>query len=86
MVGGGGERKTLRLAARNVDACNLFAGPWTTPAQVAAKLNVLAAPCDRKETNVDRILKSVLWAARSIPPNAAAPSSPSCWLATRPSG
>src|SRR5215813_10417010 len=27
MIGGGGERKTLRLVARYADACNLFAGP-----------------------------------------------------------
>src|SRR5262245_43998160 len=27
MVGGGGERKTLRLVARYADACNVFGGP-----------------------------------------------------------
>jgi F420-dependent oxidoreductase-like protein len=27
LVGGGGERKTLRLAARYADACNVFGGP-----------------------------------------------------------
>ena len=61
MIGGGGERKTLRLVARYGDACNLFAGPQTSPAQVAAKLDVLASHCDREGTDVDRIRKSVLW-------------------------
>ena len=61
MIGGGGEKKTLRLVARYGDACNLFAGPQTTPAQVAAKLDVLAAHCEREGTDIDRIRKSVLW-------------------------
>lgn len=43
MVGGGGERKTLRLVARYADACNLFA---STPDEVAHKLDVLRAHCD----------------------------------------
>jgi alkanesulfonate monooxygenase SsuD/methylene tetrahydromethanopterin reductase-like flavin-dependent oxidoreductase (luciferase family) len=61
MVGGGGERKTLRLVARYADACNLFVGPQTPPAQVAAKLEVLASHCEREGTDVARIRKSVLW-------------------------
>jgi F420-dependent oxidoreductase-like protein len=43
LVGGGGERKTLRLVAQYADACNLFA---TSPDQVAHKLDVLRAHCD----------------------------------------
>lgn len=43
MVGGGGERKTLRLVAQYADACNLFA---TTPEQVSHKLDVLRRHCD----------------------------------------
>lgn len=42
MVGGSGERKTLRLVAQYADACNLFA---TTPDEVAHKLAVLDAHC-----------------------------------------
>jgi alkanesulfonate monooxygenase SsuD/methylene tetrahydromethanopterin reductase-like flavin-dependent oxidoreductase (luciferase family) len=61
MIGGGGERKTLRLVARYGDACNLFAGPQTSPAQVAAKLDVLASHCEHEGTDVNRIRKSVLW-------------------------
>jgi F420-dependent oxidoreductase-like protein len=43
MVGGGGERKTLRLVAQYGDACNLFA---TTPDEIAHKLEVLRGHCD----------------------------------------
>jgi F420-dependent oxidoreductase-like protein len=43
MIGGGGERKTLRLVAQYGDACNLFA---TTPDQVAHKLDVLRGHCE----------------------------------------
>jgi F420-dependent oxidoreductase-like protein len=41
LVGGMGERKTLRLVARYADACNLFGGP----AQVRQKLAVLERHC-----------------------------------------
>ena len=37
MIGGSGERKTLRLVARYAQACNLFPGP-----ELARKLDVLA--------------------------------------------
>lgn len=43
MVGGSGERKTLRLVAQYADACNLFA---TSPEDVAHKLDVLRRHCD----------------------------------------
>ena len=39
LVGGGGERKTLRLVAQYADACNLFA---SSPADIAHKLEVLS--------------------------------------------
>ena len=42
MIGGGGERKTLRLVAQYGDACNLFGA---TPDEVAHKLDVLRAHC-----------------------------------------
>src|SRR5215470_5175782 len=38
LIGGGGERKTLRLVARYADACNLFDTP-----ELAHKLDVLRA-------------------------------------------
>jgi F420-dependent oxidoreductase-like protein len=57
LVGGGGERKTLLLAARYADACNVFA---TSPADVARKLDVLRAHCDAEGRDYDRIQKTVL--------------------------
>ncbi len=61
MIGGAGEKKTLRLVARYADACNLFARPDTGPAAVRAKLDVLAAHCAREGTDYHRIRKTILW-------------------------
>jgi len=57
LVGGGGERKTLLLAARYADACNVFG---TSPADVAHKLEVLRAHCDAEGRDYHRIRKTVL--------------------------
>jgi F420-dependent oxidoreductase-like protein len=57
LVGGGGEKKTLRLAARYGDACNVFG---TSPADVAHKLEVLRAHCQAEGRDYDRIQKTVL--------------------------
>lgn len=43
LIGGGGERKTLRLVARYGDACNLFT---TSVEDVARKIEVLCRHCD----------------------------------------
>src|SRR5262244_2844100 len=43
MIGGGGERKTLRLVAKYADACNLFAGP-----DLPRKLEILREHCERE--------------------------------------
>ncbi|MCB2720337.1 LLM class flavin-dependent oxidoreductase, partial [Listeria monocytogenes] len=42
MIGGSGEKKTLRLVAQYGDACNLFGA---TPDEVAHKLEVLRGDC-----------------------------------------
>src|SRR6476646_5102623 len=42
MIGGSGERKTLRLVAQYADACNIFGGAD----EVAHKLDVLRRHCD----------------------------------------
>ena len=63
MVGGDGERKTLRLVAKYADACNLFASPDRgRPADIKAKLDVLRDHCAREGTDYDRIAKTVLYA------------------------
>jgi F420-dependent oxidoreductase-like protein len=61
MVGGGGERKTLRLVAKYADACNVFAGRGSPPEQVAHKFDVLRDWCEREGRRYDDILRTVLW-------------------------
>jgi F420-dependent oxidoreductase-like protein len=56
MVGGGGERKTLRLVAQYADACNLFATP-----DVEHKLEVLREHCARVGRPYEEILKTVYY-------------------------
>jgi F420-dependent oxidoreductase-like protein len=53
MIGGGGERKTLRLVARYAQACNLFPGP-----DLARKLDVLRAHCEAEGRDYDDIEKT----------------------------
>ncbi|HVB42292.1 MAG TPA: LLM class F420-dependent oxidoreductase [Streptosporangiaceae bacterium] len=53
MIGGGGERKTLRFVARYAQACNLFPGP-----DLARKLDVLRAHCDAEGRVYEEIRKS----------------------------
>ena len=53
MVGGSGERKTLRLVARYADACNLFPGP-----EVPHKLDVLRRYCDEEGRDYAAIEKT----------------------------
>ena len=60
LIGGGGERKTLRLVAQYADACNLFA---TTTEDVAHKLDVLRGHCDRLGRDYDAIEKTLIAAA-----------------------
>ncbi len=55
LIGGGGEKKTLRLVAQYADACNLFAGP-----DVRHKLDVLRRHCDDVGRDYDEIEKTVL--------------------------
>jgi F420-dependent oxidoreductase-like protein len=53
LIGGSGERKTLRLVARYAQACNLFPGP-----DLARKLEVLRAHCDAEGRDYDEITKT----------------------------
>jgi alkanesulfonate monooxygenase len=54
IIGGGGERKTLRLVAKYADACNVFGGPDS-----AHKLRVLKEHCDREGRDYNEIEKTV---------------------------
>jgi alkanesulfonate monooxygenase len=53
MIGGGGERKTLRLVAQYADACNLFNSP-----ELPHKLDVLREHCQRLGRDYDSIYKT----------------------------
>ncbi|WP_019810804.1 LLM class F420-dependent oxidoreductase [Saccharomonospora halophila] len=57
LIGGGGERKTLRLVAAYGDACNLFG---SSPAEVEHKLDVLRRHCDDLGRDYDAIRKTIL--------------------------
>ncbi|WP_327186502.1 LLM class F420-dependent oxidoreductase [Streptomyces sp. NBC_01334] len=58
LIGGGGERKTLRLVARYADACNLFT---STPEEVRHKLDVLRGHCEAERRDYDTVLKTVTY-------------------------
>jgi F420-dependent oxidoreductase-like protein len=53
MIGGTGERKTLRLVAKYADACNIFGSP-----EAAHKLVVLQEHCGREGRDYDQIEKT----------------------------
>jgi F420-dependent oxidoreductase-like protein len=56
LVGGGGEKKTLRLVAQYADACNLFPSN-----EVQHKLDVLKQHCEDLGRDYDEIEKTVLY-------------------------
>ncbi|CAN5347218.1 TIGR03560 family F420-dependent LLM class oxidoreductase [soil metagenome] len=57
LIGGSGERKTLRLVAQHAQMCNLFAESQDA---VAHKLDVLRGHCDDLGTDYDAIEKSII--------------------------
>jgi F420-dependent oxidoreductase-like protein len=56
MIGGSGERKTLRLVAKYADACNIFPTPEATH-----KLEVLREHCEREGRDYDAIEKTTIF-------------------------
>jgi F420-dependent oxidoreductase-like protein len=64
LVGGSGERKTLRLVAKYADACNLIAAD---PDVVAHKLNVLAEHCRTEGRDPAEIQRTILARGASDP-------------------
>jgi alkanesulfonate monooxygenase len=55
LIGGTGERKTLRLVAQYADACNIFAGP-----EAGHKLDVLREHCERLGRDYAEIEKTTM--------------------------
>jgi alkanesulfonate monooxygenase SsuD/methylene tetrahydromethanopterin reductase-like flavin-dependent oxidoreductase (luciferase family) len=56
MIGGGGERKTLRLVAKYADASNVFGGPEA----IHHKYEVLRQHCEEVGRNYDEIERTNL--------------------------
>lgn len=65
MIGGMGERKTLRLVAEYADACNLFARAGE--AVLRQKLDVLRVQCDAAGRAYEAIEKTVLGTVHLAP-------------------
>lgn len=63
MIGGMGEKKTLRLVAKYGDACNLFS---IGHEEVAAKLEILRQHCENEGTDYDAIAKTMLYAGNDL--------------------
>ena len=61
MIGGMGEKKTLRLVAQYADACNFFTGPDVGADVIRAKLDVLEEHCREVGTSFAAIRKTILW-------------------------
>ncbi len=57
LIGGGGERRTLKLVARYADACNVFG---TDPDQLRHKYDVLRGHCESVGRDYDSIEKTLL--------------------------
>src|SRR3954447_20388905 len=66
LIGGGGERKTLRLVAQYADACNFFGGPD----EVAHKIDVLRRHCHDVGRDPNEIEVTVMY--REFAPTATA--------------
>jgi F420-dependent oxidoreductase-like protein len=64
LIGGGGERKTLKLVAQYADACNLF-GMGLGSDGVGGKLDVLRRHCDEQGRDYNEIQKTIT--TRGVP-------------------
>ena len=72
MVGGGGERKTLRLVAQYADACNVFGSPEA----IARKYSILDRHCSEVGRDPSEIERSTLQDVRLAADGAAAGETP----------
>jgi alkanesulfonate monooxygenase SsuD/methylene tetrahydromethanopterin reductase-like flavin-dependent oxidoreductase (luciferase family) len=73
MIGGGGEKKTLRLVARYGDASNLFGDPD----QLRQKYRILAEHCEAVGRPFEEIERTTLQTVSLFTPNAWRPSTES---------
>jgi alkanesulfonate monooxygenase SsuD/methylene tetrahydromethanopterin reductase-like flavin-dependent oxidoreductase (luciferase family) len=62
LVGGGGEKRTLRLVARHADACNLFGDPD----RIRHKVSVLRAHCEAEGRDPADVRVTHLGSARVV--------------------
>lgn len=60
LVGGGGEKKTLRLVAEYADACNLYTPPFISWEDMTRKLDVLKRHCDEVGRPYEEIERTAL--------------------------
>jgi F420-dependent oxidoreductase-like protein len=65
LIGGGGEKVTLRLVAQYADACNLFARLGND--ELRKKLDVLRRHCDRLGRDYAQIEKTILETVHLVP-------------------
>jgi F420-dependent oxidoreductase-like protein len=65
LIGGMGEKRTLRLVARYGDACNLFA--YAGAAEVGRKLDVLRRHCEAEGRDFDAIERTTLGTVQLAP-------------------
>ena len=65
LIGGAGEKKTLRLVAQYADACNLFA--FAGPEVIRQKLEVLKRHCDEVGRPYDDIERTALGVVNLAP-------------------
>lgn len=71
MIGGSGEKKTLRLVARYADACNLFAIPGPEGlTELQHKLDVLRGHCETEGRPYEAIEKTVMGPSPTREPHA----------------
>ncbi len=56
LIGGGGEKKTLRMVAQYADECNV----WSTPEIMAHKISVLDKHCERLDRDPSTIQRSAV--------------------------
>lgn len=61
MIGGSGERRTLRIVAQHADATNLFANEELGPDEIARKLAVLDGHCADVGRDPAEIARTILW-------------------------